>query len=156
MSRTYEGKLSAAGIDFGIVVSRTNVLVTEKLLSAALDVLKRHGGDDGRIRIAWVPGAFELPLVVKKFAESQKVRAIIALGCVVRGGTPHFEYIAGEVTRGCGDAQRATGIPVAFGVLTTDTLEQALDRAGGKHGNKGADAALAAIEMVNLLAELKE
>ncbi|MBI3070783.1 MAG: 6,7-dimethyl-8-ribityllumazine synthase [Deltaproteobacteria bacterium] len=156
MSRTYEGKLTAAGIDFGIAISRTNSLVTERLLSAALDVLKRHGADDARLRIAWVPGAFELPLVVKRFAESQKVRAVIALGCVVRGGTPHFDFIAGEVTRGCGDVQRTTGVPVAFGVLTTDTLDQALDRAGGKHGNKGADAALAAIEMVNLLAELKE
>ena len=156
MARVYEGRLLAAGVDFAIVVSRTNVFVTEKLLAGALDVLKRHGANEAQIRVAWVPGAFEIPLVARKFAESKQVRAVIALGSVVRGGTPHFEYISGEVTRGCGDVQRATGVPVAFGVLTTDTMEQAIDRAGGKHGNKGTDAALAAIEMVSLLAELKD
>ena len=150
MMQTLEGSLDASGHSFGIVVSRFNGLVTQQLLSGALDCLRRHGADDGRVRVARCPGSFEIPFVARQLARSGMVEAVICLGCVIRGETAHFEYIASEVTRGIGQVALETGIPVAFGVLTTDTLEQALERAGAKAGNKGWDAAMSAIELLNL------
>jgi 6,7-dimethyl-8-ribityllumazine synthase len=135
---------------FAIVVSRFNAFVTDRLLEGALDALKRHGVPDASIVVTRTPGAFELPLVVKWLAGSEKVDAVIALGAVIRGSTPHFDYVAGEATKGVAQAMMSSGVPVVFGVLTTDTIEQAIERAGTKAGNKGFDAAVAAIEMVNL------
>jgi 6,7-dimethyl-8-ribityllumazine synthase len=150
MGKSYEGKLSAEGKKFGIVVSRFNSLITERLVEGAKDCLVRHGMAEKDLDIARVPGAWELPLVVKWMAESKRYDAVLALGCVIRGGTPHFDYVASEVTKGSASVQMDTGLPIALGVLTTDTIEQAIERAGTKHGNKGWEAALAAIEMVGL------
>lgn len=147
--KSYEGQLSANGLRFGLVVGRFNSLITEKLVEGALDCLRRHGGQDTNFEIARVPGSWEIPLALQWMAD-KKVDAIIALGCVIRGGTPHFDYVAAEVTKGAAHVQMDSGVPVSLGVLTTDTIEQAIERAGTKHGNKGWDAALAAIEMANL------
>jgi len=150
-----EGNLTAKGYAFGIVASRFNDFVTARLLDGALDALRRHGADEDRITVARVPGSFEIPLVAKRMAASRQYDAVICLGTVIRGATPHFEYIAGEVAKGVAMAGLETGVPIVFGVLTTDSIEQAVERAGTKAGNKGFDAACAAIEMANLLRELK-
>jgi 6,7-dimethyl-8-ribityllumazine synthase len=153
---TFEGKLIAKGLKFGIVVSRFNELVTSKLLDGALDCLKRHDADEKDIDIFFCPGSFEIPFVAKKIALTGKYDALICLGAVIRGETPHFDYIANEVSKGIAQVQLETGIPIAFGILTTDDVEQALNRAGIKSGNKGWDAALTAIEMANLLKQIKK
>ncbi|MGC8833371.1 MAG: 6,7-dimethyl-8-ribityllumazine synthase [Armatimonadota bacterium] len=150
----YEGKLTAEGLRFGIVVSRFNEFITSKLLEGALDALKRHGADMDGTEVAWVPGSFEIPLVAQKMARSGRYNAVICLGAVIRGSTPHFDYIAAEVTKGVAAVSLSTGVPVVFGVITTDSIEQAIERAGTKMGNKGADAAVTAIEMANLMREL--
>lgn len=154
--RAFEGQLVGQGLRFGIVAARFNGSVTHHLLEGALDALRRHGVAPDAIEVAWVPGSFEIPLVARRLAGSGRYDAIICLGVVIRGATPHFEYVAAEASRGIAAASRETGIPVIFGVLTTDTLEQALERAGTKAGNRGWDAALAAIEMANLLRDLGE
>ncbi|ABY93697.1 MULTISPECIES: 6,7-dimethyl-8-ribityllumazine synthase [Thermoanaerobacter] len=153
--KIYEGKLIAEGKKFGIVVSRFNEFITNKLLEGALDALKRHGALNEDIEIAWVPGAFEIPLIAKKMAESKRYDAVIALGAVIRGETPHFDYVANEVSKGIAKISLDTEVPVIFGVLTTDTIEQAIVRAGTKGGNKGFEAAVTAIEMANLMEEIK-
>jgi len=155
MSKTIEGDFSATTARFTIVVARFNGFVVESLLSGAVDTLKRHGVSDNNITVVRVPGAFEMPLVAKRVALRGDVDAIIALGAVIRGGTPHFEYVAGECASGLASVARETGIPVAFGVLTTDSIEQAIERSGTKAGNKGADAAMSALEMVSLLRNLE-
>lgn len=149
--KKYEGDLVVKGSRFGIVITRWNSFVVENLLNGAVDCLKRHGADESNIEIAYVPGAFEIPLAVKKMAASKKYDAIITLGAVIRGGTPHFEYVAGECVKGMASSMMQYEIPVAFGVLTVDSIEQAIERAGTKAGNKGEEAALSAVEMVNLL-----
>ena len=149
--KKYEGDLVVKGSRFGIVITRWNSFVVENLLNGALDCLKRHGADESNIEIAYVPGAFEIPLAVKKMAASKKYDAIITLGAVIRGGTPHFEYVAGECVKGMASSMMQYEIPVAFGVLTVDSIEQEIERAGTKAGNKGEEAALSAVEMVNLL-----
>ena len=149
-----EGDLLARDLRFALVVARFNDLVVEPLIRGALDALKRHGAAGSRIDMVRVPGAFDLPLVVRKLALSTRYDALITLGAVVRGQTPHFDYVAGECASGIARIALESGIPIAFGVLTTDTMEQAMDRAGGKAGNKGADAALVAIEMADLLRRL--
>jgi len=151
MPRMYEGQLSAAGLKFGIVAGRFNEFITSKLLDGAVDALKRHGASDDAISVAWVPGAFEIPMVAKKMAESGSYDAVICLGTVIRGSTPHFDYIAAEVSKGIAQVGMVTGVPTIFGVITTDSIEQAIERAGTKAGNKGFGAAEAAIEMANLL-----
>lgn len=153
MVRTIEGDLSGAGLKMAVVVSRFNSFITERLVEGALDALRRHGVDDKDIRIVRVPGSFELPLAVKRAAAGD-VDAVVALGALIRGGTPHFEYLSAEVTKGIAQVTLETGVPVAFGVLTTDTVEQAVERAGSKAGNKGFEAAQTAIEMANLLRRL--
>ncbi|CAH2214778.1 6,7-dimethyl-8-ribityllumazine synthase [Tepidibacter aestuarii] len=153
--RIYEGKLVAGEQKFGIIVGRFNEFIGGKLLSGALDGLKRHGVDEENIEIAWVPGAFEIPLVAKKMANSKKYDGVICLGAVIRGATPHFDYVSNEVTKGVASVSLDTEIPVVFGVLTTDTIEQAIERAGTKAGNKGYEAAVTAIEMANLLSDLE-
>ena len=155
MPRVTEGKLNAQGLKFAIVVSRFNDFICEHLLSGALDVLIRNGAADGDIEVFKVPGAFEIPQVAKKAALSKKFDAVICLGAVIRGATPHFEYIASEVSKGVAMIGLEGEVPVTFGVLTTDNLEQAIERAGTKSGNKGWDAALSAIEMANLYREMK-
>ena len=155
MLRTWEGTLVAKGLTFGIVVSRTNEFITARLLEGALDGLRRHGAEDEQIHVVRVPGSFEIPLTAKRLATTGHYNAILCLGTVIRGATPHFEYIAGEVSKGVAAAALETGVPMAFGVLTTDSIEQAVERAGGKSGNKGFDAACSAIEMANLFRELK-
>jgi len=152
--KLYEGKLVAEGLKFAIVVARFNEFITNKLVGGSLDALRRHGADDGNIDLAWVPGAFEIPLVAKKIALSKQFDAVICLGAVIRGATPHFDYVSAEVSKGIAHVGLETGIPVVFGVLTTDTIEQAIERAGTKAGNKGFDAAMTAIETVNLLKQL--
>lgn len=152
--RIYEGKLIAANKKYGIVVGRFNEFIGGKLLSGALDALKRHGVVEDNIEIAWVPGAFEIPLAAKKMAGSGKYSSVICLGAVIKGATPHFDYVSSEVSKGIANVSLETGVPVIFGVLTTDTIEQAIERAGTKSGNKGYDAACTAIEMVNLFEEL--
>ena len=154
MPRELHGQLSVDGQRFAIVVSRFNEFITSKLLAGAIDALKRHGCADESITVVHVPGAFELPFMAKKLAESGLYDAVICLGCVIRGQTPHFEYIAGQVARGIAEVGLATGVPTTFGVITADTLEQAVERAGAKSGNKGVDAALSAIELTNLLRQL--
>ena len=149
-----EGELLARDLRFVVVAARFNDFVVESLLRGALDALKRHGAAEKQIEIVRVPGAFDIPLVARKLALSRRFDAVIALGAVVRGQTAHFDYVAGECASGLSRIALESGVPVAFGVLTTDTMEQAVDRAGGKAGNKGADAALAAIEMANLLRRL--
>lgn len=153
--KMYEGKLIAQGLKFGIIVGRFNEFIGGKLLSGALDGLKRHGALESEIEIAWVPGAFEIPLIAKKLAKSNKYDAVICLGAVIKGSTPHFDYVSSEVSKGIASVSLETEIPVIFGVLTTDTIEQAIERAGTKAGNKGYDAAITAIEMANLLREFK-
>lgn len=154
MPNFYEGNLVAAGLRFGVVVSRWNAFITERLLEGAIDTLKRHGADIDTVDIARVPGTFEVPLIAQRMAVSGRYDAVICLGCLIRGSTPHFDYIAGECTKGIGHAMQSSGVPVAFGILTTDSIEQAIERAGTKAGNKGAEAAGAAIEMANLLRDL--
>ena len=155
MPKVIEGKLNAKGFKFGIVVSRFNDFICERLLSGALDVLLRNGAEEKDVEILKVPGAFEIPQVARKMALSKKYDAIICLGAVIRGATPHFDYIAAEVSKGVAMIGLEGEVPVAFGVLTTDNLEQAIERAGSKAGNKGWDAALSAIEMANLYQEMK-
>jgi 6,7-dimethyl-8-ribityllumazine synthase len=150
-----EGNLIATGMRLGIAQSRFNSFIGDKLTEGALDVIKRHGGDPDKVTVAYAPGSFELPLLVKKMASSKKFDAVIGLGVVIRGGTPHFDYIAAEVTKGIAHTMMDSGIPCTFGVLTVDSIEQAIERAGTKMGNKGAEATLAAIEMVSLLRALE-
>ncbi|MGD0153164.1 MAG: 6,7-dimethyl-8-ribityllumazine synthase [Thermacetogeniaceae bacterium] len=154
MIKVYEGKLIGQGLRFGIVVARFNEFITSRLLSGALDILHRHEVDEASIEVAWVPGAFEIPLAAKKMA-ARGYDAVICLGAVIRGATPHFEYIASEVTKGIAQIGLDKEIPIVYGLITADTLEQAIERAGTKAGNKGADAALSALEMANLLRELQ-
>jgi len=154
MPKFIEGKLNAEGIKVGIIVGRFNSFIGERLLEGALDALVRHGADDSQITVARVPGAFEIPLAAQKMAQSGKYDALICLGAVIRGSTPHFDYVASEVSKGIAHVSLATGVPVAFGVLTTDTIEQAIERAGTKAGNKGFDAAMTIIETVNLFKEI--
>ncbi len=151
MPQFFDGKLDATGLRFGIVVGRFNSFIGERLLEGALDAIIRHGGADGDISVARVPGAFEIPLAAKKLAESGKYDALICLGAVIRGSTPHFDYVASEVSKGVATVSLGSGIPIAFGVLTTDSIEQAIERAGTKAGNKGFEAAVTAIETANLL-----
>lgn len=154
MYKTVEGVLLAEGFRFSIVVSRFNDFISQRLLEGAVDALIRHGASKENITVFRVPGAFEIPLVAKRLAKSKKYDAVIAVGAVIRGATPHFEYVASEVAKGIALVSLETEVPVSFGVLTTDNLEQAIERAGSKAGNKGAEAAMAAIEMVNLLKQI--
>ncbi len=151
MDKHFEGMLLGKGLKFGLVVSRFNEFITAKLLEGAQDALLRHGVNQEDIEIAWVPGSFEIPLIAQKLAQTKRYDAVICLSAVVRGGTPHFEYIAAEVSKGIAKVGLDTGLPVIYGVITADTLEQAIERAGTKMGNKGFDAAVTAIEMANLL-----
>ena len=151
---TFEGDFSTPPGRFAIVVARFNALVTEPLLAGCRDAFVRHGVGDDRLDVFWVPGSFEVPLIARKLAERDKHAAVVCLGCVIRGETGHYDHVAGQAAGGVLQASLSTGVPVIFGVLTTETVEQALNRAGLKAGNKGAEAALAAIEMVNLLARL--
>lgn len=153
--RVVEGQLSATGLRFGVVVARFNHLVTDRLLEGALDALSRHGGDLGAVTVLKVPGCFELPVAARRLATGGDVDAVICLGAVIRGATPHFDLVAGACARGAEQVAQQTGVPVAFGVLTTDTLEQAFERAGTKAGNKGFEAAASAIEMADLFARLE-
>ncbi len=154
MVNKIEGALNAAGMKFGLVAGRFNDFITSRLVDGALDTLKRHGADEDDQTVVWVPGAFEIPLAAQRMAASGRYDAVITLGAVIRGATPHFDYVAAEVSKGVAQASLATEIPIIFGVLTTDTIEQAVERAGTKSGNKGAAAALAAVEMVDLLHNL--
>ncbi len=151
MPKTYEGQLIAKDMKFGIVASRFNEFITSKLLSGAIDALKRHGASEEGIEVAWVPGSFEIPLGAMKLAQTKKYDAVICIGALIRGSTPHFDYIAGECAKGIAQVGLSTGVPAIFGVITTDTIEQAIERAGTKAGNKGFAAAESAIEMANLL-----
>lgn len=153
-SKTVTGDLDPGNAYFGVVVGRFNSLITDRLLDAAVATLHRHGVESSHIETVWVPGAYEMPLAVKKLAATGRCSAIVALGCVIRGGTPHFEYVAGECASGLSRVSLDFEIPVGFGVLTVDTIEQAIERAGTKAGNKGEDAALAALEMVNVLRQI--
>ncbi|MCX7944781.1 MAG: 6,7-dimethyl-8-ribityllumazine synthase [Deltaproteobacteria bacterium] len=155
MPNIYEGSFDAGGLKFGIVVSRFNHFISDKLLSGAMDAIFRHGGKEEDISIYRVPGSFEIPPVANKLVESGKFDAIICLGVIIRGDTPHFDYIASEVSKGVANIAINSGIPVIFGIITADTIEQAIERAGTKHGNKGFDAAMAAIEMANLYKSIK-
>lgn len=152
--KTIEGNLIAQGLKFAVINGRFNSLITKQLLEGALDGLRRHGVEEENIEMVWAPGAFEIPLVAQKLAESKKYDGVICLGAVIRGNTPHFDYVCAEVSKGVASAGMKTGIPIIFGVLTTDTIEQAVERAGTKAGNKGYDAALTAIEMANLLKQI--
>ncbi|MEK4223335.1 6,7-dimethyl-8-ribityllumazine synthase [Bacillus sp. FSL W8-0116] len=154
MAKVLEGNLVGTGLKIGIVVSRFNEFITSKLVSGAEDALVRHGVNRDDIEVAWVPGAFEIPLIAKKMAESGRYDAVIALGTVIRGATAHFDYVSSEATKGVAQASLQTEVPVIFGILTTETIEQAIERAGTKAGNKGAEAAVSAIEMANLLKQL--
>jgi len=154
MANKIEGHLSAKGKNFAIVVARFNEVISKSLLSGALDCILRHEGDEKNVTVAFVPGSFEIPIAAKKMAASKKYDAVICLGAVIRGATPHFDFIAAEVSKGIASIGLETGVPVIFGVITSDTIEQALERAGTKAGNKGWDAALAAIEMADLLGKL--
>lgn len=154
MSNVIEGHLDAGGLRFGLVVSRFNSFICDRLVEGAVDALVRHGADAANIDIAKVPGAFELPLAAQRLAQSGRYDALICLGAVIRGSTPHFDYVAAEVSKGLASVGLASGLPVAFGVLTTDNIEQAIERAGTKAGNKGFEAAVTAIEMVNFLKKL--
>ena len=151
MNKLTQGMLLGKGLKFGLVISRFNEFITKKLLEGAQDALLRHGVNQEDIEIAWVPGTFEIPLIAKKLAQTKKYDAVICLGAVVRGGTPHFEYIAAEVTRSIGKIGLDTGLPIIYGVITADTIEQAIERAGTKMGNRGFEAAVNAIEMANLV-----
>ena len=154
MVRYIEGEPNASGLKIGIVVSRFNDFITSHLLSGALEALGQHGADEKDIEVVHVPGAFEIPMAAKKLCDAKKYDAVVCLGAVIRGATPHFDYVAGEAARGVATIAREAGIPVVFGVLTTDNVEQAVERAGGKSGNKGVDAALAAVEMATLYRKL--
>jgi 6,7-dimethyl-8-ribityllumazine synthase len=151
MPKLYEGHLLGQGLKFGLVVGRFNEFITGKLLSGALDALNRHGVADGDVDVAWVPGAFEVPMVAGKMAGTGRYDAVICLGAVIRGATPHFDYVAGEVAKGIARVGLDSGVPTVFGVITADTIEQAIERAGTKAGNKGWDAAVTGIEMANLM-----
>jgi len=155
MVKVYEGKLTLKSGRYGIVIGRFNEFIGSKLLEGAIDTLKRHGLSEEFIDVAWVPGAFEIPFIAKKMADSKKYDAIITLGAVIRGNTPHFDYVSSEVSKGVAQVGLTSNVPVVFGVLTTDTIEQAIERAGTKAGNKGAEAAKTAIEMVNLVLALQ-
>lgn len=154
MSTSYEGNLIAEGLKFAVVASRFNDLITRRLLSGAMDTLERHGADEGMVDVAWVPGAFELPLAAQRFAESGRYDAVICVAAIIRGSTPHFDYVAAEAAKGIAKVGLDTGVPVAFGVVTADSIEQAIERAGTKAGNRGSDAARTAIEMANLMKAL--
>jgi 6,7-dimethyl-8-ribityllumazine synthase len=153
--RVYEGVLTGEGLRFAVVVSRFNEFISSKLLSGTWDCLTRHGADGGQIDVAWVPGAMEIPLIAQRLAATKRYDAIICLGAVIRGSTPHFDYVAAEVAKGVAKVQLDAGLPVIFGVLTTDSIEQAVERAGTKAGNKGWDAAVSALEMANLVRTLE-
>ncbi|MNI23082.1 6,7-dimethyl-8-ribityllumazine synthase [compost metagenome] len=155
MANVFEGNLVSKGLKYGIVVGRFNEFITSKLLSGALDALKRHGANDEEVSVAWVPGAFEIPFAAQKMAESGKYDAVITLGTVIRGSTTHYDYVCNEVAKGVAAVGLKTGVPTIFGVVTTENIEQAIERAGTKAGNKGWDAAMAAIEMANLTNQLK-
>lgn len=154
MAKVYKGKLVGTGLKVGLVVGRFNEFITSKLLSGAEDALRRHGVKEEDVEVAWVPGAFEIPLVAKKMAQSGKYDAVVTLGTVIRGSTPHFDFVSNEVSKGVASVSLDADIPVIFGVLTTDNIEQAIERAGTKAGNKGAEAAVSAIEMANLLNQI--
>ena len=154
MPKMIQGDLTAEGLKFGIVVARFNDFITSRLLDGALDALRRHGAADGDIEVIRVPGSYEIPLAAKMLAQSKKYNAVICLGAVIRGATPHFEYVSAEVSKGVASVSMESALPVIFGVLTTDTIEQAVERAGAKSGNKGWDAALSAIEMANVMRQL--
>lgn len=156
MPREIKGDLTAKGRKFAIVSGRFNEFITTSLVRGAVDVLRRHGCSDDDITVVQVPGAFDIPLVAKKLAESSTYDAVICVGCVIRGQTPHFEYVAGEAAKGIAHVAMETGVPTTFGVITSDTLEQAIERAGAKRGNKGADAASAAMELVDVLAKVAD
>lgn len=155
MGRSFEGNLVGEGLRFGVVVARFNEFITGKLLQGAMDAFVRHGVRESDVDVVWVPGSFEIPLAAKVLAQTQKYAAVICLGTVVRGGTPHWEYIASEVAKGVAAVGLETGVPTIFGVITAETLEQAIERAGTKAGNKGFDAAVSAIEMANLMSSLR-
>ncbi len=154
--KTYEGKLTVKNKKFFIIISRFNEFISKKLLDGALDALLRHGADESDVEMAWVPGAFEVPYLAKKVAETKRYDAIICLGTVIRGNTPHFNYVAAEAAKGIAQTALATNVPIIFGILTTDSIEQAVERAGTKSGNKGFDAAVSAIEMVNLYGAIEK
>jgi 6,7-dimethyl-8-ribityllumazine synthase len=156
MGKVFEGQLSATGLRFGVVVSRFNSFITERLLGGAMDALRRTGAAEDMIDVVKVPGSWEVPLVAGELARQHRYDAVICLACVIRGETPHFDYVAAEAAKGVAHVAADTGVPVAFGVLTTNTLEQAIDRAGAKGGNKGFDAAMTAVEMANLLRTLRQ
>ena len=151
MANIIEGNLTAQGLRFGLVAARFNEFITSKLLSGAIDTLRRHGADEDMLDVAWVPGAFEIPMAAKKMAESKKYDAVIYLGAVIRGSTSHYDYVCNEVSKGVAQVGMSTGVPTIFSVVTTENIEQAIERAGTKAGNKGADGAMAAMEMANLL-----
>ena len=151
MPKIYEGQLSAQGKRFGIVVGRFNAFICNELLGGALDCIARHGGDTDAVEVVWVPGSFEIPVMAQKMAQSDRYDALICLGAVIRGSTPHFDYVCNESAKGVASVGRESGVPTMFGILTTDTIEQAIERAGTKAGNKGWDAALGAIEMVGVV-----
>ncbi len=154
MVKIIEGQLVSKGKKYAIAVSRFNDLVTKELLNGCIDTLKRHGAKDSEIQVSWVPGSFEIPQVAMRLAKAKKFDAVICLGTVIRGATPHFDFIASEVTKGIAQVSLSTGVPVIFGVITADTIEQAIERAGTKEGNKGKDAAISAIEMADLLDQI--
>ncbi len=154
MSKVYEGHITGEGRSFGIVVSRFNEFISLKLLEGAMDCLRRHGVEDSDISIVWVPGAFDVPLLAKRMGDSGSYDAVLCLGAVIRGGTPHFDYVAAEVAKGVAHAGMETGVPTVFGVLTSDSIEQAVERAGTKAGNRGWDAAMAAMELADLYARM--
>jgi 6,7-dimethyl-8-ribityllumazine synthase len=156
MRRVYEGSIDGTGRRVAVAASRFNRLVTDQLVAGAVEALRRHGVAEADVDLAWVPGAFELPLAAERLAASGRYAAGVAVGAVVRGATPHFDHVAGQAAAGLAAASRATGVPIAFGVLTCDTMEQALDRAGGKAGNKGAEAAVCALEMAGLLEAIEK
>ena len=154
MANIIEGKITAEGLCFGIVAARFNDFITSKLLAGALDMLRRHGATEENIDVAWVPGAFEIPLAAKRMAETKKYDAVICIGAVIRGATSHYDYVCAEVSKGVAQVSLTTGVPTIFGVVTTENIEQAIERAGTKAGNKGADGAMAAMEMANLLRQV--
>jgi 6,7-dimethyl-8-ribityllumazine synthase len=155
MVKVIEGNLIAKGKKFGIVASRFNDFITKELVSGCLDTLTRHGAEESNLLVTWVPGTFEMPVVAQKLAKTKSYDAIICLGTIIRGSTPHFEYVAAEAAKGIAKVAQDTGLPVIFGVITADTIEQSIERAGTKDGNKGRDAAVSAIEMANLLTQIK-
>lgn len=155
MAKVYEGHLVSQGLKYGVVVGRFNEFISSKLLGGALDAFKRHGAGEDDVEVAWVPGAFEIPLIAQKMAESGKYDAVITLGAVIRGSTPHFDYVCNEAAKGVASIALKTGVPTIFGVLTVDSIEQAIERAGTKAGNKGYEAAVSAVEMANLTKQLQ-